>query len=210
MSRLEELIQEYCPNGVEYRKLEDCCNVLDRKRKPITKAARESGEYPYYGANGIQDYVADYIFDGTFVLVGEDGSVITPTGRPVVNWAEGKIWVNNHAHIVEERGGVLIRFLYHFIQTVDVTPYIHGNIPKFTGGDFKSVQVPVPPLPVQEEIVRILDSFTQLTAELQAELQARRKQYEYYRDLLLTFDESNAIISGQTDRQTDRQTDKHN
>ena len=185
MSRLDELIQEYCPDGVEYRQLKDCCNVLDKKRKPITKAARETGIYPYYGANGIQDYVVDYIFDGTFILVGEDGSVITPTGRPVVNWAEGKIWVNNHAHIVAEREGVLLRFLYHFIQTVDVTAFIHGNIPKFTGGDFKSLQVPIPPLPVQEEIVRILDTFTELTAELTAELQARKKQYEYYSEKVL-------------------------
>ena len=185
MSRLDELIQEYCPDGVEYRQLKDCCNVLDKKRKPITKAARETGIYPYYGANGIQDYVVDYIFDGTFILVGEDGSVITPTGRPVVNWAEGKIWVNNHAHIVAEREGVLLRFLYHFIQTVDVTAFIHGNIPKFTGGDFKSLQVPIPPLPVQEEIVRILDTFTELTVELTAELQARKKQYEYYSEKVL-------------------------
>lgn len=204
MSALRQLIDEYCANGIEYKNLEDCCNILDRKRKPITKAAREAGEYPYYGANGIQDYVADYIFDGTFILVGEDGSVITPTGKPVVNWAEGKIWVNNHAHIVEEKDGVLLRYLYHFLQTVDVTTYIHGNIPKFTGGDFKALQVPVPPLKVQEEIVRILDSFMQLTAELQAELQARQKQYEYYRDMLLTFGNDDATISGQTDRQTDK------
>ena len=63
MNRVNELIKEYCPDGVEIRCLEDCCNLLDKKRKPITKAAREAGEYPYYGANGIQDYVANYIFD---------------------------------------------------------------------------------------------------------------------------------------------------
>ena len=183
MSKLNELIQQYCPDEVEYRKLEDCCAVLDKKRKPVTKAAREAGEYPYYGANGIQDYVADYIFDGTFVLVGEDGSVITKAGTPVVTWAEGKIWVNNHAHIIEETDGVLLRYLFHYIQTIDVTPLIHGNIPKLTGGDFRALQIPVPPLPVQSEIVRILDNFTELTAELTA----RKKQYEFYRDKLLTF-----------------------
>ena len=69
MSRLQELLDELCPNGVERRPLEECCEVLDRLRKPISKAAREAGEYPYYGANGIQDYVSDYIFDGQFVLV---------------------------------------------------------------------------------------------------------------------------------------------
>lgn len=192
MSKLKELLAELCPNGVEYKTLEKCCVILDKKRKPITKSARTNGEYPYYGANGIQDYVDNYIFDGTYVLVGEDGSVITKRGTPVVTWATGKIWVNNHAHIIEEISGVSLRYLYHFLQTVDVTPLIHGNIPKLTGKDFKNISIPVPPLPVQEEIVRILDSFTSLTAELQTklqtELQARQKQYEYYRDRLLTFD----------------------
>ena len=188
MNRVNELIKEYCPDGVEIRCLEDCCNLLDKKRKPITKAAREAGEYPYYGANGIQDYVANYIFDGTFVLVGEDGSVITKSGTPVVTWAEGKIWVNNHAHIIEEKEGVMLRYLYHYLQTIDVTSLIHGNIPKLTGGDFKALKIAVPPLEVQREIVHILDSFTLLTAELTAELTARKKQYNFYRDKLLTFE----------------------
>ena len=190
MTKLEELIQELCPDGVEFCPLEQCCNILDRKRKPVTKSAREAGDYPYYGANGIQDYVSDYIFDGTFILVGEDGSVITDRGTPVVTWASGKIWVNNHAHIIEESGDVLLRYLYHYIQTINVSPLIHGNIPKLTGGDFKALQIPVPPLPVQREIVRILDNFTELTAELTAELTteltARKQQYAYYRDKLLT------------------------
>ena len=185
MAKLEELIQEFCPNGVEYRNLENCCEILDNKRKPVTKVAREAGEYPYYGANGIQDYVADYIFDGTFVLVGEDGSVVTEQGTPIVTWATGKIWVNNHAHIVAKKEGISLRYLYHFIQTVNVKPLIHGNIPKLTGGDFRAIQIPVPPLPVQNEIVRILDTFTDLTADLTAELAARKKQYDYYRNLLL-------------------------
>ena len=100
MSKLEQLINELCPNGVEYRRLENCCEILDNKRKPVTKSAREAGKYPYYGANGIQDYVSNYIFDGTFILVGEDGSVVTEMGTPIVTWATGKIWVNNHAHII--------------------------------------------------------------------------------------------------------------
>ena len=211
MTKLEELIQKHCPDGVEFRPLEQCCNILDRKRKPVTKSAREAGAYPYYGANGIQDYVSDYIFDGTFILVGEDGSVITDRGTPVVTWASGKIWVNNHAHIIEESGDVLLRYLYHYIQTIDVSPLIHGNIPKLTGGDFKVLQIPVPPLPVQREIVRILDNFTEhiteLTEQLNLELTARKKQYEFYRNQLLTFDAQGATIL--TDRQTDRQTDEY-
>lgn len=194
MSNLEELIERLCPDGVEYKPLEKCCEILDKKRKPVAKSARISGEYPYYGANGIQDYVSDYIFDGEFVLVGEDGSVITDKGTPVVTWASGKIWVNNHAHIISEINGVLLRYIYYYLQTVDVTIFIHGNIPKLTGKDFKSIQLPVPPLDVQREIVRILDNFTFLTTELAAELAARQKQYEYYRDLLLTFKPNESTI----------------
>ena len=103
MSKIDELIEKLCPDGVVCKKLVECCVILDNQRKPITKSVRELGEYPYYGANGIQDYVSDYIFEGTFVLVGEDGSVLTEQGTPVVNWAEGKIWVNNHAHIIQEK-----------------------------------------------------------------------------------------------------------
>lgn len=175
----------------EIRSLEKCCQILDNKRKPITKSARKAGEYPYYGANGIQDYVADYILDGTFVLVGEDGSVMTPNGNPVVNWAEGKIWVNNHAHIISEIDGVLLRYLFHYLQTVNVKPLIHGNIPKLTGGDFRALKIPVPPISEQKRITEILDRFDALcndiSAGLPAEIEARQKQYEYYRDKLLTF-----------------------
>ena len=139
MSRLNDLIKELCPNGVEYKKLEDCCNILDNKRKPVSKGVRENGEYPYYGANGIQDYINDYIFDGEYVLVGEDGSVQTVNGTPVVNWAVGKIWVNNHAHIIEEIDGISLRYLYHYLQIVDVKDLIHGNIPKLNQGDFRNI-----------------------------------------------------------------------
>lgn len=187
MSKLEQLINELCPNGVEYRRLENCCEILDNKRKPVTKSAREAGKYPYYGANGIQDYVSSYIFDGTFILVGEDGSVVTEMGTPIVTWATGKIWVNNHAHIISEINGVLLRYLFHYLQTVPVKHLIHGNIPKLTGGDFRALKIAVPPLPVQEEIVRILDKFMELTAELTAELTTRKQQYEYYRDQLISF-----------------------
>lgn len=184
MSKLEELMQELCPEEIEYKTLEKCCNILDKYRKPIAKSSRQSGDYPYYGANGIQDYVSDYIFEGEFVLVGEDGSVLTSNNTPIVNWASGKIWVNNHAHVISKSDNVLLRYLFYYLQTINIKHLIHGNIPKLTGKDFKSLTIPVPPLSVQEEIVHILDNFAELTAELTA----RKKQYEYYRDRLLAFD----------------------
>ena len=191
MSKINELIKEMCPNGVEFKKLEDCCNILDNKRKPISKGIREMGEYPYYGANGIQDYISDYIFDGKYVLVGEDGSVQTPNGTPIVNWAIGKIWVNNHAHIIEEIDGVSLRYLYHYLQIVDVKDLIHGNIPKLNQSNFRNIKIAVPPLEVQEEIVKILDKFGELEAELEADLEARKTQYEFWRGKLLNSGNSN-------------------
>ena len=157
----------------------------------MTKSNRTEGEYPYYGANGIQDYVGDYIFDGVFVLVGEDGSVVTPEGHPVVNWATGKIWVNNHAHIISEVSDINLRYLYYALQTINVREYIHGNIPKLNQGDFRTLMIPIPSRNKQDYIVSVLDKFEKLTTDLAnglpAEIKARQQQYEYYRDKLLTF-----------------------
>ena len=94
MSKILELLKN---TKIEWKKIGEVCEILDHKRFPIKKENRISGQYPYYGANGIQDYVNNYIFDGTYILIGEDGSVITKRGNPIVHWASGKIWVNNHA-----------------------------------------------------------------------------------------------------------------
>lgn len=188
MSRIDDLIAKYCPNGVEYKKLNEVVNILDSQRKPVTKGDRIAGEYPYYGANGIQDYVDKYIFDGTFLLVGEDGSVINKDKSPVINWASGKIWVNNHAHILKEKPEIInLRYLYFYMSTLDISDLVHGTPPKLNQQNLKDIKIAVPPLAVQEEIVNILDSFTLLEAELEAELVARKQQYEHYRDKLLNF-----------------------
>ncbi len=199
MNRIERMLQELCPEGVEYRKLGEVCEILDYKRKPVAKGRRTSGIYPYFGANGIQDYVDDYIFDGKFILLGEDGSVINTDKSPVLNWAVGKIWVNNHAHILAEISSIAnLRYLYFALQTKDVSGIVRGTPPKLNQENLRNIEIPLPPLPIQEEIVRILDRFTGLAAELQAELQARQEQYEHYRNRLLTFDK----IGGDTQQVT--------
>lgn len=193
MKNLETLIQELCPDGVEFVKLGDVCDILDSKRKPVAKGRRIKGEYPYYGANGIQDYIDGYIFDGTYLLLGEDGSVINKDNSPVLNWATGKIWVNNHAHVLAERNDIaLLRYLYYVLQTCDVSSIVRGMPPKLNQENLRNIEIPLPPIDVQTEIVRILDKFTSLEAELEAELKAeldcRKRQYEYYRDKLLSFE----------------------
>ncbi len=195
MSRLNELIRELCPNGVEFKKLGDVCYILDYKRKPISKSKRNFGNYPYYGANGIQDYIDDFLFDGTFLLIGEDSSVINKNNSPVLNWATGKIWVNNHAHVLSEmREIMLLRFLYFTLSETNISDIVRGTPPKLNQENLRNIKLPVPPLDVQNEIVRILDTFTSHAAELQAELQARKEQYEYYRNKLLTFDKDDKNV----------------
>lgn len=117
MSKIDDLIKQYCPNGVKYKELGNIVNILDNQRKPVSKDKRIQGDIPYFGANGIQDWVNDYIFDGTFLLVGEDGSVINKDNTPVLNWATGKIWVNNHAHILsEKKEEAVLRYIFFHYQ----------------------------------------------------------------------------------------------
>ncbi|GAA9619019.1 restriction endonuclease subunit S [Helicobacter pylori] len=189
--RLKTLLQTLAPKGVEFRKLGEVCEILDNRRIPIAKNKRNPGIYPYYGANGIQDYIDSYIFDGDFVLVGEDGSVINKDNTPVVNWASGKIWVNNHAHVLQTKNELKLKFLYFYLQTIDVSYCVAGTPPKINQENLKKITIPIPPLEVQQEIVKILDQFSILTTDLlagiPAEIKARKKQYEYYREKLLTF-----------------------
>jgi len=170
---------------VEWKKLGEVCEILDSQRKPVSKGDRRAGIYPYYGANGIQDYVEDFIFDGTFLLLGEDGSVINEDKSPILHWAVGKIWVNNHAHILKENSAASLRYLYYILQCTDVSDIVRGMPPKINQANMRNILLPIPSLSEQLRIVDILDTFTASIDNLKEQIAQRRKQYEYYRDQLL-------------------------
>jgi type I restriction enzyme S subunit len=183
MNKLDELIAEFCPDGVEFAKLGDCCAIEDNKRKPIKASERTTGKTPYYGANNIQDYVDGFTHDGEYVLIAEDGS--SSLDNYSIQCVSGKFWANNHVHVVKGNEELNSRFLYHFLTTFNFVPYLVGGTrAKLNRASMIKIPIPLPPLPVQNEIVRILDNFTELTAELTA----RKKQYEYYRKQALCFD----------------------
>lgn len=183
---------------MEWKKLGEVCEILDSLRKPVAKGNRKQGEYPYYGANGIQDYVDDYIFDGTFLLMGEDGSVINKDNSPVLHWASGKIWVNNHAHILKGNEQALLRYLFYILQCIDVSDIVRGMPPKINQANMRNIFIPVPSLSEQSRIVSILDTFTDSIDNLKPQIAERRRQYEHYRDKSFAEKEGVKIVSLET------------
>ncbi len=144
--------------GWKVERLGDVCEVLDSKRKPITKRDRIAGEYPYYGATGILDYVHEYIFDEKLVLIGEDGAK-WESGENTAFIAEGKYWVNNHAHVIRpNRAIVLDEWLVYFLNITDLMKFVTGlTVPKLNQEKMRSIPIPLPPLPEQKRIVSLLD-----------------------------------------------------
>jgi type I restriction enzyme S subunit len=172
--------------------------IANNKRKPVKSSLRVAGRTPYYGANNIQDYVDGHTHEGEYVLIAEDGSASLENYS--IQYATGRFWANNHVHVVRGKGHVNTRYLFHFLRTVNFQPYLSGGgRAKLTKGRLTEIPVAVPcpdepgkSLAIQREIVRILDSFTELTAELAAELTAelaaRKKQYKHFRSQLLSFE----------------------
>ena len=162
------------------------CEVLDNLRKPITKRNRTSGDYPYYGATGIVDHVGDYIFDERLVLVGEDGAK-WGAGERTAFIAEGKYWVNNHAHVLRCKQGVLVdSWLANFLTMSDLNRYVSGlTVPKLNQGSLVSIEIPVPPLEEQKRIVARLDLMKAKTSEMVAAYDAKLQAAKNLRQSIL-------------------------
>lgn len=180
---------------VQWVPLGEVAKNLDSKRKPVTKAARVSGRFPYYGASGIVDYVDDYLFDGDYLLVSEDGANLLTRSTPIAFSVSGKVWVNNHAHVLEFNSYATRRLVEAYLNQISLGRYLSvAAQPKLTQRSLSRIPVPIPPQPEQERIVAILDRFDALVNDpsvgIPAELVARRKQFEYYRDRLFDFEEA--------------------
>lgn len=142
-----------------YITVEDCCDILDNQRIPVTKSDREKGIYPYYGANGIQDYVKDYIFDGEFVLVAEDGGNFGSKTKPIAYRVSGKCWVNNHAHVLHAKSGFDVDYICYALMFYDTTKIVNGATRgKLTQGNLKKMRIPHISLESQKQVVSILSN----------------------------------------------------
>jgi type I restriction enzyme S subunit len=139
--------------------LGELCEVLDSKRKPITKKDRTTGSYPYYGATGIVDYVGDFIFNEKLVLIGEDGAK-WDSGDMTAFIADGEYWVNNHAHVIKPlRNRLLDEWLVYYFYYKDLKEFVTGlTVPKLNQGQLKTIPIPLPSVATQQKIVAKLDA----------------------------------------------------
>ena len=143
-------------------KLGEIINILDYKRIPLSSAERKTreGGFPYYGAQGIIDYIDDYIFDGTYLLIAEDGENLKSKKQDIAQLAHGKYWVNNHAHIVESNGICDIRYLCYILNNIDLSGYITGSAqPKLNQANLSAISIILPPLNLQEQIADFISMF---------------------------------------------------
>lgn len=142
--------------GCKQVKLVDVCEILDSKRIPITKNKRIAGPYPYYGANGIQDHVADFLFDDELVLLAEDGGHFEKDGQ-IAYRVSGKCWVNNHAHVLKAKDDVDIDYLCYALQSFDVSSLVNGATrKKLTQSAMKKITLPLRSVDAQLAIVNSL------------------------------------------------------
>lgn len=183
MSKLDELIAELCPDGVEYRKLKDVTEM--QRGTSLTKKNATEGIYPVIsGGTEPAFYCDSYNRENETITVAGSG-----VGAGYVQYWNEPIFVCD-AFSIKGKEGNLTKYIYYCLSNMQDKIFATktgGGIPHVYISSIENFVIPLPPLPVQQEIVRILDNFTELKAELKAELTARRKQYEYYRDLLLTF-----------------------
>jgi type I restriction enzyme S subunit len=174
------------PDGWEVVKLKFITDCLDGHRIPVDASLRVKGPYPYWGAGAIMDYVDKYIFDDELVLLGEDGAPFFDLTRDVAHLVHGKIWVNNHIHVLKTRDMVNANYLTHYLNIVNFHSYINGSIlNKLTQGNMNKIVVTLPPLPEQTAIAAYLDEKCAAIDGVIAEKEALITELETYKKSLI-------------------------
>lgn len=145
------------PDGWQWIPFGEITENHDGRRIPVRQADRQTGRFPYYGASGIIDHVARYLFDGDYLLVAEDGANLLARSTPIAFHASGKFWVNNHAHVVQPKSNVLLNYLVHFFAASDIGTHVKGAAqPKLNQNDLNAIDVPLPPVSEQHRLVEML------------------------------------------------------
>lgn len=161
------------PAEWEVKELIEVANNLDSKRVPIKSVDRAfmQAQYRYYGASGVIDYVNDYLFDGEYILLGEDGENVLSRNLPLAFIVEGKFWVNNHAHVLTPKANMDTRFLCEYLESMDYKNIASGSAqPKITKGALNAIKVPIPSISEQIKIGKILKSIDDKSSKVISKL----------------------------------------
>lgn len=163
------LREEMTPKeGWEEKTLPQISENLDNRRKPVTKGKREEGIYPYYGASGIVDYVDGYLYDEDILLISEDGANLLARSTPIAFSVSGKVWVNNHAHVVKFPTLIQQYFVEYYFASINIADYVTGAAqPKLSQKNLNNIPIPVPTLGEQNSIVARLDTLRALVTSLE-------------------------------------------
>jgi type I restriction enzyme S subunit len=179
------------PSGWKVQSIGDVSVNYDSKRVPVSgnDRAKRKGAFPYYGATGVVDCIDDFLFDGTYLLIGEDGSVERDDGTAFSQYVNGKIWVNNHAHVLTGTKGITTEQLYLYFQFIQVAPYVTGAVQsKISQGRLNSIPVVVAPIALNDYFSGIVqDLFGQRIA-----IEREKSSLALIRDTLLP-----KLISGE-------------
>ena len=181
------------PENWNVGKLGDVIELLDSKRIPLSGQQRENMEkiYPYYGAASLMDYVEDYIFDGVYLLMGEDGTVVDDKGFPILQYVWGKFWVNNHAHILKGKNGFNVESLYLLLSKTNIQSIVTGAVQaKVNQSNLKSIEIIIPPAEVMEKFNKLIKPFFDTIRSNNDEI----KELQKLRDTLLP-----KLMSGEID-----------
>jgi type I restriction enzyme S subunit len=149
------------PAGWMVKKLGDVVDCFDKLRSPLSSIQRAKihGIYPYYGAQGIIDYIDDYIFDGQYILIAEDGENLRSRKQPIANIAKGRFWLNNHAHVLRNNKDSNFGFIYYYLNFVNLSAFVTGAVqPKLNQENLFKIPILCPPIEEQKEIATILSS----------------------------------------------------
>lgn len=150
------------PVDWEISEIEKICDILDGERIPLNKEQRDEmkGDIPYYGANGVLDYINDFIFDEALILLAEDGGYFNDyKDKPIAYLIHGKSWVSNHAHVLRVKGHGDTNWVYYSLVHKNVIPFIKGGTRlKLNQSDLRLIPIPLPPFPEQKKIAKILSN----------------------------------------------------
>jgi type I restriction enzyme S subunit len=160
------------PKGWRVGRLFDVAEIFDKIRKPLSSRDRENMDriYPYYGATSCMDYVDNYLFDGIYTLIGEDGSVVKEDGLPYMQYVWGKFWVNNHAHILQGKNGFSTEMIHVMLSITNIQHLVTGAVQaKLSQANMQKILVALPPIDVINKIRPLIDKLYQKRRNLEDE-----------------------------------------